>query len=461
MPKPYLSRVIDFEIDHHTHRLFLDGDEEVEPKISYKLEPTKARQPRYNGRYDLRPDIDLGSYRCSAVIDWIEIYFETAEEHQPKNIQRRLAKVLGKAIYVRIWDPFANTRGNTYVTPTPQDQGTQFVLCMQEPDARSLFSSVDAIKSYPDLLPVEYQPITIEAMELSIDFHPNDQSTTARLRMTDVLRRHLLPEDVIWAHKKGIPRVAFDELTPEGEPKLDGNGRPRTKTRPLLDIPENFRDHSNDLNEATHRANMVRLKTDRRRLARFGPVTGTYYAGAQGDPLMVRINDKVEDKRNFEKGTVQLLTQKQRRSRIEVEVKGPVLNELGLTSIEDLGSFNFGKLRKYAFDFCIPVVDMPAGVGEARTQSALKQSPQVKAFERNGILGFKAACYSQHRREAETLLEKRMLGEQCEAPRDMGVKGYTVGYEELVTVVNSRLGNLTRKWKREVAREIDKREGSV
>ncbi|MHA3980674.1 hypothetical protein ACW9UR_23655 [Halovulum sp. GXIMD14794] len=453
MPKPDLSRVIDFPIDHQPHRLFLADGEEVDPTIFYKLEPTSAKQVRYNGRFDLRPEIDLKSYTCNSVIDWIEIYFETADEHQPKNIQRRLAKACNKTVHARVWCPL--------VTTEHQDQGTQFVLRMQEPDARALFRAIDAIRSYPDLLPAEYQPITIEAMELSIDFYPEDQSASARLRMTDVLRRHLLPQDVIWAHKNGFPRVAFDELTPEGVPKLRRNGRPRTKTRPLLDIPEDFPDHSNDVDEATHRANMVRLQTDRRGLARFGPVTGTYYAGAQGDPLMVRINDKVEDKRNLAKGTVHLLTPEQRRSRIEVDVKGPVLNVLGLTFVEDLGNFNFQELRKYVFDFRIPVVDVPAGMGEASTQSALKRSPQIRAFERNGIMGVQAACFSKHRMDGEDHLEKRMLGEQSKAPRNQGVKGYTVGYVELVKVVHSRLGNLTRKWRRDVAREIDRRGWSV
>lgn len=48
-----------------------------------------GKQPILAGRDVMRPRIDLNDYRCSAVLDRIEIRLETPRRHQALNIHRK------------------------------------------------------------------------------------------------------------------------------------------------------------------------------------------------------------------------------------------------------------------------------------------------------------------------------------------------------------------------------------
>lgn len=181
-----------------------DEENKAPEDAVYRVKRCDLKQPRYIGRDVLEPDIDLSDYRCNAVVDWITITFYTHKEHQAKNIHKRLNEVYAHSLFVS--GPDAKKRY----------QGKEFLITLQTPDAANLVQLLRALRSYPDRRTETRFRTRIHAIEISIDFYPYSGDANDRIRMTDVLRRHLMPDPLIWAHENGIPRTVYGKFVSGG-----------------------------------------------------------------------------------------------------------------------------------------------------------------------------------------------------------------------------------------------------
>ena len=74
-------------------------DPEHPPALTYDAVPYNPTsggkvQPVLAGRNVLKPRMDLGRYTARAVIDWVEVWLATPNEHQAGNMYRFARKVL-------------------------------------------------------------------------------------------------------------------------------------------------------------------------------------------------------------------------------------------------------------------------------------------------------------------------------------------------------------------------------
>ncbi len=99
-------------------------------------------------------------------------------------------------------------------------------------------------------------------------------------------------------------------------------------------------------------------------------MNATMYFGGEHRPLMIRLQDKVQDLRKVE--TAIDLKPEQRRSRIEVQMKNtPELNILGgegIETIDDLRTYKFKRLRKAFFAFQMPTFEKTAAGGPTEAE---------------------------------------------------------------------------------------------
>lgn len=165
------------------------------------------KQPILAGRDVMRPRIDLNDYRCSAVLDWIEIRLEMPGRHQALNIHRKAQEILrsqGSSSTLFVCGPEHQNRYN----------GQRFILRIQQPQAHHLVRFLKAlIAEYAPKTPA-VADLVIAGFELSVDFYIKPmyrQSQAASdllpYRMVDVLRRHLRPASILTEAEACNPRL--------------------------------------------------------------------------------------------------------------------------------------------------------------------------------------------------------------------------------------------------------------
>lgn len=176
--------------------------------LPYRVEPAATKQPLHRGRLLLTPDIDLNDYRWSAVVDWIELAFFTYGRHQARNMWKKLDHELeqiggAEGIFVSGQDP---ERSKRYI-------GRDFVLRIQDPDPERLKTVMNTVHRIYDVEPIEDGPFLIYGIEISMDFYPRRPSALTeheravrRMRMTELLRKHLHVHPEFWKEWTDEPR---------------------------------------------------------------------------------------------------------------------------------------------------------------------------------------------------------------------------------------------------------------
>lgn len=279
--------------------------------LSYREERLRKAQARFHGRTALIPQIDLNAYQCRAVVDWIDIHVELTTTTQHQWINDIAKKVLGRKVWIK---PQAPGPGNT---------SNLFQIRMQEPDFRNVRKLVEQIKVSKGLAS---RP-TINGLELSIDFRPNNPDVQARGLMHGVLTRHLCPP-------------AGTRVVDHDWPGFFPGGKPGRN----YIIGRNFDDDSLDL--------WGRLRPEMDRPALYG---STFYVGRKEHPRWSwRVQDKVIDQQNIDAGTHIELPDEEKRTRIEVTIGPAGCRELGLTDLAVLETYRFTRLQSLLFKFMVP-----------------------------------------------------------------------------------------------------------
>ena len=177
-------------------------------------------------------------------------------------------------------------------------------------------------------------PITIDAIEVAVDWFSKQSSELARWQMVAALFRHHFPVDLAVRTSRGDLRQMWNEKPEFVLP------RPQGTTRNSSDW---------DSEDPVVRKRILR---DRKEFEHY--LDATVYLGADEGPVMFRIQNKVQELEELEAGTVKSLEPHQRRARIEVMLSGEPLDRHSLLTLDDLRHFGFENLRKPYFQFWFP-----------------------------------------------------------------------------------------------------------
>lgn len=416
------------------------------PHLEYEkrpYRPAEGRRPQQVllGRTILTPAINLNDYRCSAVIDWLEFRLNTASEHQSLNVQKFAQSVLA-----------AVSSGSTVFVSgpdrRPRYQGHHFLFRVQDPQPRGFFHLLEELQKRYETLSHDPRSITISGVEISVDFRvaateakSADEKALIRLRMSEVLRRHIRPEPVLSDHERHWPRFYAERLG-----KHSAQFWVDTKLRKASALESKLRSLGLDSRKATA------LSLDAHHQP---PVDLASYIGAKESPIMLRIMDKISDRRDPDKKCSVPLEDADRRSRIEITLKGGWdesggAGAVGLQHVGDLYGFDFKKYRKPFFEFFLPTIDLENSGRLPEPAPTSLTEPEI--FQRTGVYGLDRV----HRILDEIHLEewKRRIRKTRHMP--LGKKGRLVSYVELNQKVDRALKGLSRHWETPYFRTVGK-----
>ncbi|MDU8946340.1 hypothetical protein [Ovoidimarina sediminis] len=377
----------------------------------------------------MTPVLDLNRYHCSAVIDWLEFRFCTFTEHQSLNVQKVAARFLGEL----------GARSTVFVSGPerqPGYQGSDFLVRVQDPQPRRFYLFLEALHDRYAARADDVGKVQISGVEVAVDFRVADTGSISpaerdhlRWQMTEVLRRHIRPEPVLTDLDRNWPRYYTEK-----QARHTAQYWVDTKLRAPSAL--------------LHRATLLGL--DGRVAAPLSleahnqpPLDLTSYIGAKEAPIMLRIMDKISDRRDPEKKCSVPLEAEHKRSRIEVSLKGDWdkiggAGAVGLQTIGDLYGYDFKQHRKPLFEFFLPTVDLAAS-GRLPPPASLSE---MEAFQRTGVYGLDRV----HRALASIHHAEWAKKRRSTRPVRLGKKGRLLSYVELNQKVDRALRSLSRRW---------------
>ncbi len=367
--------------------------------LTYKAVPSDLQQAGKAGDV-LTPDVEIGSYRVTAVVDWCEVEFRFAKNTQFQHVQTVLTQ---------------HYRGDrrTYVDPVgagPGNVANTFKIRFQEPRK-------DLLQSVLRALDHRFQVLgsTTTAIEISVDFYPRTPSDAARERIFGVLARSLFLPSEAWTGYKKEPRFAWGA---EGKDSQ-------------LFAPDAI------------------LRGGVSQGARFGvPYDATFYLGQRDGPRMWRLMDKIIDRQRFADDLVQL-NDEEKRVRLEVTLRDHEVAKAKLGDPEQLFGYNFTQLQRECFSMKLPVV--PVGKDPI---SSVRRVIREQIFLRGGVIALTAkrvALRSKRKEVRNALVERaKQAGRRAGLPRVAAPESEQYGlvsYIELSKEINDALSKLSRHWR--------------
>ena len=362
-------------------------------------------QARFTDRSCLVPNLDLGDYVCTAVIDWVEVVLWLTRSTSYQHLRDMLDKSTGQRPWV---EP---------VKGDPGDGQVRFAIRFQEPKLRLIDQALEAIRiDYGfEMLPI------VRRIEISIDF--KTPSSDARARMVGVLVRHLFPNRDILSNHRDRPRYSWG-------PEADETGFVLAKgVRGLAKNDE-------------------LLMSDG--LDRPAPTDATSYFGEDGGPVMWRVMVKERDKQNVGAGTALILPWDQKRARIEVTLSRSEIAALGVDFLDDLRSFNFVKLQGHYFRFMLPTFQTTFHNHHPEV-SRLFERRRRRKFMNAGVIGLEASDNALARARARSrpamlhVLKSRGIVTKRLARHGTGTSGTLIAFPEMNKRVETALRHLMEK----------------
>lgn len=376
--------------------------------LDYRRMELSKKQKRFDGRYALRPVIDLKQFTSRAVIDWITIGVLLNCNTQFQWLQRELKSVIGRAPYVE----------NIFGDKNASSNG--FDIRFQEPEISIVLKAMDALHVKFGL---REDPLVC-GIEISVDFTPKTPNDLERARMVRVLMNHLQVSGDVISEVQDRPRTVW--------------GRGEGKTNRLL---YDSRHLTNDQNKR------FLMEADRDR----APYTdGTLEVGEKNALVTWRVMDKIIDRQNVAAGTFMPLDDKSKRARVEVTLDRPEVEALGITYLNDLNALSFTQLQGRYFRFALPTFVSQANrkTGIRKAIAAASNPERASKFFKTGVIGLKAMdevraeCWLQMRRTILPDIHERGLRLSPIDRTAKGVAGTFVAYDELNARVRIALRNL-------------------
>lgn len=368
-----------------------------------------ARQSRFRNRRVLRPAIELDSYRCRAVIDFVEVEIHTIRPTGVTAVRNWVVDgVKSESVFCRNLD---GTKNSAKV----------FSARIQEPTSKMLSKVERAIEHNRAGLA---QPASIRTIEVSVDIYARSGKQEDRARMVGLLHRTYLPVMDTWT-TRATPRFVV--------------GDPSATTHLIKHLPKDQGVYPEQVPPGP-------------------PLESTMYFGERYGSWMVSVQNKVGDQRNA--GTMRVLAEREKRARIEVTLGGPELRKLGLISLSGLSRFRFAKLQGRFFHFALPTfLDKPVLPQHTAVAAEVNRTDR-ECFCHGGVV-----CLERWRRLKEQWLSTkpkkpirthshlqqlrqnvRALGKGISDRRaGNGRCGTSISYRELNEMVSSALRDLDRR----------------
>lgn len=399
---------------------------------TYTAASGASPQPVLDGRSILSPDIDLNDFRCTAVIDWIEVRMQnTPGLHQARNIHFHAKKMLDKL----------GSQSTIFVSGPDGETGYighDFILRLQQPVAREMMEFLEEMLQYYRPRNPTVMALPIAGTEVSVDFRvkpkpgrDQDASNLLRWRMADALRRHLRLGPVLTEEVRCAPRYYIYR-----------NGRDTA----IFNIDRNTSDLSGKLKVEATRLGLThdQVVPLRRASHRSAPIDTTHYIGAEEFAVMLRVMDKTTDRRNPSSSSAVDLPPEEWRARIEVRLKNTdehaVLGVVGLNTVGDLCRVDFKKMRKPFFEFFLPTVGTTC---DTLSLSVSVSASETGVFARSGVYGL-----DRLHRSIEAINRARYAAREISTrPTKLGKKGRLMSYVELNRKVDRALRALSRHWR--------------
>ncbi|TJW51955.1 MAG: hypothetical protein E5X65_20710 [Mesorhizobium sp.] len=376
-------------------------------ELKFIEQPLVAKQVRLHGRTVLKPELDIRNYRCRAVIDWIDLVFRTDRATQWIWLQREIEKAINQTCDVR------GRRAED------QAEYRLFRVRFQEPEYDKLLSATRAVDNRWGL----QAHVTIENLEISVDFQPKQPSDEALGLMFGLLVRTHLPSRDVISDRSDRPRFAWGEGS--------------KNTRHILPLSPNKPERSDELLVAIERDQAATLDS-------------TYYAGAKGSRSAWRIMTKLMDKQNKRAGSRVSLPEKERRVRAEVTLNSEELEAIKLRTLNELQSFRFQTLQGRYFQFWLPTfaaLSQPVDGPLSAIRNDLEERRRTK-FMNAGVLGLKTMDQAQAKiADSRRPDIKKSLGRplQSKQRRGTGVSMTLVAFNELSRPVKYALRHLGQR----------------
>lgn len=393
-------------------------------KLPYRLDPVAGRQPRLKGREALVPEVSLRDYRVMAVVDYVGIRFQTRDIQRAVNAFRM---VRSQGVPCR------------FVTgPNDEDEhlGTDFICKIYDPSPKHLLEHAAAINKHPGLSCEG----DLALVEISIDWYSRSGSVEERLRMTELLRRHILPARRLWTSKNGWPRWAEESRERKRKASADhifgkDLGGPDDRVCAIYAGQPVELDplHAHARSSANHRQPTV---------------DGTTYFGSRDGAAMLRVMDKTRDQQDRKSGTFIRLDETTSRSRVEVQLRPEIFGSIKRCA--DLRDYKFEGLRKEFFEFVQPTVPAPSSSHQhfERLLHDYWRGQELQVFKLSGAIGLH--WFQQARlQQAEEFRRMRPslgLAPRKKEPYGLRKSGFSRAYAELNKQADEALRGLTRRW---------------
>jgi hypothetical protein len=386
--------------------------------LGFKPEVISKAQKRFQGRYTLRPVIDLSEYTCRAVIDWIEFRVVLASRTQGRWIHEEIEDATGD-------------RARADEEPGGI-AGRQFKIRFQEPSLGQIKRALNAVAARWGIVGSP----AITGLEISFDARPREHSEEALARMFGVLVRTHLPSRDVITEREDRPRAAW------------GTREEKDKNRHMLAYPRG---------KATpYRVDELLRRSDRDQMA---PFDATYYAGAEKSRCAWRTMVKLIDQQNKATRTSKILQKHEQRVRLEVTLLEPELREIGSTSFEDLADFSFQKFQGAYFKFRLPTFEQ-TGLRSTEALQAMTDTierERQRKFLTTGVLGLQAMDAVKRRERQATKEASKASHKPLKDWDHVGTGRFSTSvlYEALTKRVIHALRDLGRR-QRESLRQVSK-----
>ena len=376
-------------------------------EITYRAIPCPGKQARFAGREMFVPEIDLAQWTCRAVVDWLDVKGTFGRRTQPQHVQKVLC------------ESFREDRV-THVAPLnsgPDRTSETFVIRYQEPNRRRFSKAMTALEKKFGILGER-----TTAIEVSVDFKPEQPSDEARAQMFGVLQRALWIEPSVFDEPEARPRTSTARGKPPGFMLAKIEGRSDGKAEWLSgerDAPV--------------------------------PADSTLYVGRRDGDVLLRLMDKVIDRQDPGKGMFDPLKDEDKRVRIEVTLRGSALDRIGLQVPDDLGRVKFSQLQSEVFKMVLPTFPGARDPEESVADSARTKRARDR-FLAAGVLALQAmeigrrAFREQQAEDVQRFVKLRGLPVKKRDRRGTGETSHFVSYAALNSRLRKALENLERSW---------------
>jgi hypothetical protein len=391
-------------------------------KLQYKCEPTT------DGKEALliKPDIRIRrNYKVNALVDRVVILVNLVGSTNRHGLQSAILSRTGLTTRAEYLTSSLLGWGVPLPSHDPAKAlGQQFAIMIQDPTPEALSSVLEAIHGKYGV----DGAVNVHLVEISVDFYPKgtaaqDNMIAMREKMVGLLQRHhWTPNSRFLCHDPVRPRAVDARQVYRAEKN--------SKTKYLF---RQAREHRKET------VGNVRVPAIRQRILS-APVgedlflNATLYKGEKDANYLVNIQHKIADRRNSTMGTKEILSDDQRRARVEVTISGKdILGKRGLATVNDLGKVSFRSVTKPYLAFKIGSIEpWQHLLDDARTQMLTR-----------GVYGIELSTRARQLDDRDKL---RKAGGRPPRKRDRKAPGLK-SWPEMNDVVGDALDELKRRWR--------------